>query len=220
MHEIQSSEPAISLVRGAADEVTLLIDEVQAMQGWERELMCRSADLLCREGADFLEAGLGLGISATHIASRPAVRSHVVVEKYRGVIDLFEAEHPETPPALSIVNADFFDMVGSLAPNSFDGVFFDPELPREVFEDRALMDEFMPALVSLLRPGGRFVPMFAIAGDVPDAATCTTSPGEMVERYLRFFSSVEIERQPYTAYADTAYTPGLAGEAYLLCFQR
>lgn len=220
MYDVRPPEPTISLVRGPAGEVTLLIDDVQAMQGWERELMVRSADLLCREGTDFLEVGLGLGISAERIASRPGVRRHTVVEKHRTVIALFEEEHPSPPPALDLVQADFLDVVDSLPPGGYDGVFFDPELPREVFEDREFIDVLMKKLVGLLRPGGRFVPMFAIAGEVPDAATCTTSPGEMLERYIRFFDRVEVERHPYTAYADTAYTPNRTGEAYLLCFQR
>jgi predicted methyltransferase len=220
MQEVQSADPVISLVRGDSGEVTLFIDDVQAMQGWEHDLMCRSADLLTEDGGDFLEVGLGLGISAKRIASRAAVRSHLVVEKYQGVIDLFTSENADVPLALSLVNADFFDFVDTLEADSLDGVFFDPELPKELFENRALLDDFMPKLVKALRPGGRFVPMFAIAGAVPDLATCTTSPGEMLERYLRFFDRVVLESHPYQAYADTEYTPGPSGSAYVLCFQR
>lgn len=209
----------IALVRGGSGELTLLIDDVQAMQAWERDLMCRAADLLCAQGSEFLEAGLGLGISALHISGLPHVRRHLVVEKHQKVIDLFLAEHPNPSDELEIVAADFFEFIGSLPDNSFDGVFFDPELPREIFEDRALLDDFMPTLLRVLRPGGRFVPMFAVAGDVPDAATCTTAPGAMVERYLRFFRRLELERLPYTAYADTRYTPTRTGDAFVLCFQ-
>lgn len=220
MHQVQSADPVVSLVRGDSGEVTLLIDDVQAMQGWEHDLMCRSADLLTEYGSDFLEVGLGLGISAMRIASRPGVRSHLVVEKYQRVIDLFTAENPDAPKTLEVVNADFFDFVDTLATDSLDGVFFDPELPKSLFEDRALLDDLMPKIVRALRPGGRFVPMFAIAGIVPDLATCTTSAGEMVERYLRYFDRVVLETHPYQAYADTEYTPGRAGSAYLLCFHR
>jgi spermidine synthase len=211
--------PDIRLVRSAG-ELTLLIDGVQAMQAWEHDLMCRSAELLCEQGGEFLEAGLGLGISARHIASLPNVRGHLVVEKYASVIELFRQANPVLPDNLRIVEADFFDHVDSLPDNSFDGIFFDPELPRETFEDRALLDAFVPRLLRVLRPGGRFVPMFAIAGEVPDAATCTTSPGAMVERYLRFFDRVVLERLPYRAYPDTRYTPARTGDAFVLCFQR
>lgn len=218
--EVQRDDPDIALVTGSGGELTLLIDDVQAMQAWEHDLMCRAADLLCERGTDFLEAGLGLGISARHIAGRPNVRRHVVVEKYPKVIELFRQENPDPPKELRIVRADFFDFVDSLREDSVDGVFFDPELPKDVFEDRDLLDAFMPKLLRALRPGGRFVPMFAVDGGVPDAATCTTSPGAMVERYLRFFDRVVLERLPYIAYADTEYTPARTGDAFVLCFQR
>lgn len=50
-------------------EITLYIDGNQAMQAWEHDLMVESADLLCQYGCEFLEVGLGLGISALRIAS-------------------------------------------------------------------------------------------------------------------------------------------------------
>jgi predicted methyltransferase len=220
MPTVQPTDPTITLVRTPAGETTLLIDDVQAMQGWERQLMWRSADLLCARGGEFLEAGLGLGLSAQRIAARPGTRRHVVVEKYAKVIELFRAEHPRPPQPLEIVNADFFDYADRLEPESFDGIFFDPELPREMFEDRALLDAFVPKLVRALRPGGTFVPMFSISGEVPDAATCTASPGTMLDRYARFFDRVVVERHPYRAYADTRYTPDVTGEAYVFCFAK
>jgi predicted methyltransferase len=217
---VQQATPSIDLVRAASGEVTLMIDDVQAMQGWEQALMWRAADLLCARGTDFLEAGLGLGLSATRIAGRPGVRRHVVVEKYAKVIDLFRQEHPRPPAALRIEHADFFDYLDGLAADSFDGVFFDPELPRSFFSDRDLVDGFMPKLVRALRPGASFVPMFSLDGTIPDAATCTALPGVMLDRYLRFFDRVVVERHPYTAYADTRYTPATTGDAFILCFYR
>ena len=59
--------------------VTLYIDGGQAMQAWERDLMRHSAEMLCACGSEFLEVGLGLGISALHIAAHPNTRRHVVV---------------------------------------------------------------------------------------------------------------------------------------------
>ena len=81
-------DPEIELVEQGS-EVTLLFDDRQAMQAWERDLMFASADLLCEYGSNFLEVGLGLGLSALRIAENPRVRRHVVVEKYKRVIDLF-----------------------------------------------------------------------------------------------------------------------------------
>jgi predicted methyltransferase len=215
----QPPDPDISLVTHGG-EVTLLIDGIQAMQGWESSLMRRAADLLTARGSCFLEAGLGLGLSALRIAGQPATRAHVVVEKYPKVIEIFRSEHPIIPDNLEIVHADFFDYLERLPEMSLDGVFFDPELPRAFFENKEFVDGFMPKITAALRPGGAFVPMFSVDGIVPDAATCTAPPGLILERYMRFFARVTVERHPYTAYQNTRYTPGVAGEAFIFCFYR
>ena len=72
----------------AGDEVTLSINNGQSMQAWERALMEESADLLCEFGSEFLEAGLGLGLSALRIARHPRTWRHVVVELYDEVIPI------------------------------------------------------------------------------------------------------------------------------------
>src|SRR5437868_2669548 len=105
----QPESPDIQLVEDANGEVTLLIDGGQAMQAWERDLMRESADMLCTYCSEFLEVGLGLGISALQIAANPGTRSHVVIEKYEHVIDLFRRQYPSLPSNLQIVCADFFD---------------------------------------------------------------------------------------------------------------
>src|SRR5262249_42701979 len=78
----QWAAPDIRLVETTEGEVTLSIDGHQAMQAWERDLMWAAADQLCTFGSEFLEVGLGLGISALRIASNPTTRRHVVVERY------------------------------------------------------------------------------------------------------------------------------------------
>jgi spermidine synthase len=198
--------PDIQLV-DTGGELTLLIDGHQAMQAWERELMIESAELLCAHGSSFLEVGLGLGLSALHIASRPTTRRHVVVEKYARVIELFRLGHAELPPSLEIVEADFFELVETLPPGELDGVFFDPWLPREQALDEALWAHVMPALIRALRPGGVFVPFF------------TTRP-ELKWPFSLYFDEVSVSRRPFVAYGTTEYTPGASGYAYLQCFRR
>src|SRR6266542_4185269 len=132
---LQPENPTIELVTDDEGETTLYIDQRQAMQAWERDLMRRSADILCAHGSEFLEVGLGLGISALHIAQHPATRRHVVIEKYQEVIDLFRVAHPVLPPALDIVCADFLDAMQTIEPASVDGIFFDPFLPAEIRND-------------------------------------------------------------------------------------
>ena len=143
-------------------EVTLYIDGGQAMQAWERELMWRSADILCAWGSEYLEVGLGLGLSALRIAGHDHTRRHTVVEKYQQVIDLFYQRHPEPPPNLQIVKADIFDFALTLEPDSLDGIFFDPYLSKDVpYDMQQLWGDVLPALVRSLRIGGAFVPYFS-----------------------------------------------------------
>lgn len=201
------NEPDIQLVRDN-DEITLYIDGGQAMQGWEADLMRQSADILCTYGAEFLEVGLGLGISALHIAGNPGTRKHTVVEKYPRVIDLFRERHPSPPAALEIVQSDFFDYVYKLEPSSLDGIFFDPFFGgTSIWEDSAIWNEVMPRVVTALRPGGVFMPCFS------------TFP-VLRQNCVPFFDRIIVERRSYRTYAGTNYTPAVSGDAFIQCFVR
>src|SRR5947209_15065982 len=100
----QFEDPEIQLVERDNSEVTLYVAGEQAMQAWERDLMWKSADILCQYGSEFLEVGLGLGLSALRIANHPNTHKHIVVEKYQKVIDLFKSLHPSLPTNLKIVH--------------------------------------------------------------------------------------------------------------------
>jgi len=203
----QWAAPDIRLVETTEGEVTLSIDGHQAMQAWERDLMWAAADQLCTFGSEFLEVGLGLGISALRIASNPTTRRHVVVERYGEVIELFRERHPNPPPALEIVEADVFEHYAAVPPASLDGVFFDPFMPAELESQKALWDEFMPMVIRSLRPGGAFVPFF------------TTEP-VLKWPFFEYFDRVIVTKHAFAAYADTNYTTRPSGTAYLQCFVR
>jgi predicted methyltransferase len=190
----------------ANGEVTLYIDGGQAMQAWEHELMWRSADIMCSWGSEYLEVGLGLGLSALRIAGNPNTRRHSVVEKYQKVINLFQERNPCPPESLRIIKADIFDFAGTLQPESLDGIFFDPYLSKEVpYDMQQLWDSVLPAFVRALRTGGAFVPYFH------------TKPDLRWPYYL-YFDRVIVERHSYAAYKGTEYTPGGSGDAYIQCF--
>jgi spermidine synthase len=201
-----SVDPGIELVENGS-EVSLLFDGRQAMQAWERDLMFASADLLCEHGSSFVEVGLGLGISAVRIAENPRVRRHVVVEKYKRVIDLFTDRHPNLPPTLEIVEADFFEYILELEPASLDGLFFDPFLPAEMGQDEALLRDVTKRIVAALKPGGAFIPFF------------TTRP-ELKWPFCEYFDRIIVHRHAFEAYPDTRYTHGTFGHAYVQCFIR
>jgi predicted methyltransferase len=193
------------LVEG--DEETLVIGQGQAMQRWEAELMEYSADLMCSNGTEFLEVGLGFGFSALRIARRAGTRSHVVIEKFPEVIKAFDNQHPDRPASLEIRLGDIFDVVDDLAPTSFDGIFFDPALRMSVWEDEALWADFAPRLVRCLRPEGVLVPFF------------TTRP-VLRPQFAGLFHEVHVYRRPYEAYASTIYTYGRRGDAFVQVYRR
>ncbi len=192
----------IEFVETAA-ETTLLIDGAQAMQGWEDALIRRSADILCDHGHEFLEVGLGLGLSAMQIAGKPSTRRHVVVELYQAVIDRFYEQTPSPPAALEVVLGDFFELLPTLPPASFDGIFFDPYLPAETRTDPVFWNAVMPPMIALLRPGGVFVPCF------------TTQPYFF---FMHYFDRAIIERRRYTTYPETTYTVATSGDAFIECY--
>ena len=203
-HPRQPDDPEIVLVEREG-EVTLMIDGDQAMQAWERELMCLSSDLLCQFGSLFLEVGLGLGISALRIAGNPRTRRHVVIEKYRKVIDLF-LEHNSSPPAtLEIVHADFFDYLRDLKTESFDGIFFDPHLPKELREDENLWQEVVPQLVRILRRGGALIP-------------CFSSYPVLRWQFVPFFDRIVVDKVSFDAYRTTNYMAHNSGDAFIQQF--
>jgi len=211
--KVKGGEPPASPPQAAQDslelverdgEVTLLLSGSQAMQAWETELMCASADIVCTYGSEFLEVGLGLGISALRIAQAPTTRRHVVIEKYAQVETWFRERHP-VPPHLEIVIADFFEYVETIKPESLDGIFFDPALPMTMWDDASLWKRVTPLIVRSLRPGGCFVPFFS------------TRP-MLREQFYPYFDRVIIERRPFQAYEGTTYTYGKSGDAFIQCY--
>lgn len=161
----QSDEPAVSLnVEG--DEMTLMIDGRQAMQHWEYELMQRSADILCddqllgyKEGSNqsgkrYIEAGLGLGISARRIGDHNSTSEHTVIEKYSRVIDIYHEKLPPLPSTVKVIHDDFFRFVESAPSNYYDGIFFDPALPLPLWDKSAFWDDVVPHFKRILKPGG------------------------------------------------------------------
>ena len=208
MDAIQQREnPEIKLVE-SNEEVTLYIDDGQAMQGWERALMWESADILCGYGSEFLEVGLGLGISALRIAANPATRHHTVIEKFPRVIELFRERNPSPPPTLEIVHADFFEYIQRMEPESLDGIFFDPYLvPVSLWDDEALWMDVMPAVTRALRRGGVFIPCFS------------TRP-VLRWQFVHHFDRVVVERRSYASYESTDYVKKDTGDAYIQCFVR
>lgn len=198
-------DPSIELVENSSGETTLLIGGEQAMQAWERPLMWEMADMLCQYGSEFLEAGLGLGLSALRIAGNPGTRRHVVVEKYEKVIQLFRDRHPVLPASLEIVHADFREYVRELEPEGIDGIFFDPHAPNGQRGTDALWAGVVQSVVRALRVGGVVIPFFS-------------ERPVLHERFAPAFRRVIVERRSFRAYPETNYLTTQEGTAYIQCF--
>lgn len=120
-----------------------------------------SADVLCQFGSSFVEAGLGLGLSALHIARHPNTQRHIVVEFYDEVIRLFRERNTSWPSSLQIVRGDFFEYIRSLQPSSWTACSSIRALPEPTRSDEPFWDEMVPVMVRALRPGGALIPFFS-----------------------------------------------------------
>ena len=207
---IQPEDPEISLevING---ETTLTIAGRQAMQQWEYELMRRSAEIMCEgtiadtQSKNYLEAGLGLGISARHIGSHASTAQHTVIEKYAKVIQLYTQNFPVLPHRVKLIQDDFFRFIETAPSNYYDGIFFDPALPRPLWDQEDFWQQVTAHMKRILKPAGRLMPFFS------------TTP-EIRKQYRSHFSKVYVERHPFKAYGSTNYTHGLEGDAYIQCF--
>ncbi|MFG2134817.1 class I SAM-dependent methyltransferase [Streptomyces sp. NPDC048751] len=206
-HPAQPTAPDIAVKKSESGEKTLYIDGSQAMQQWEAPLMRRSAEILCRGGGEFLECGLGFGLSAVAIAEQPNVKKHTVVEVYDEVIQDFKKSAPDLPDNLDIVRADFFEYIEKIPSGSIDGIMLDPWLPKDMRDDADWWDTLMREQITrVLAPGGRFMSFFV------------TEP-KIEPRWEPYFDEVLIERHAYDSYATTSYLEGKpVGMAYLQCF--
>lgn len=204
-HELQQENPDIFFTNTAMGQRTLYIDGSQAMQEWERPLMIRSGELTCEKGGEFLECGLGLGLSAMAIAAAPKTVKHTVVELYKPVIDEFRKTQGALPDTLEIVQADFFDYIDGLPDDSLDGIMFDPWVPKAIRDDEAWWYDTIGQMIKVLKPGGVFVPFFS-----------TTN--ELWPRFAPRFRKIVVEPHPFQAYPTTGYVENTSGTAYIQVF--
>ena len=138
---------------------SLLIEQQQVMQAWERPLMARMARGICSAGASVLEIGFGLGISATEIQSM-CPRRHVIVEANPAVAEIARRWQSGLEANIEIIesrweNADF-------GRETFDGVLFDAypsdeeEVQGNLNQGKKAAEKFFPTAQKLTAEGGKF----------------------------------------------------------------
>ena len=91
------------------------------MIGWEDPLMKAHADVISYEGADILEFGFGMGISANYIQLHNP-KSHTICECHPQVIEKLK-EWAKDKPSVIIIEGYWINNVDKF--EKYDGIFFD-----------------------------------------------------------------------------------------------
>lgn len=124
-----------------------IVDEYgyAVMMDWERDIMHKHVDLVTFEGADVLEIGFGMAISATRIQeSKP--RSHTIAECHPDVLVRLR-EWAKDRPSVKILEGEWFERRGDF--ERYDAIWYDPyEDPHE--------KDFFAGVDGWLKSGGKF----------------------------------------------------------------
>ena len=115
------------------------------MARWESDMMEHHAKVVCKRGGDILEIGFGLGISADFIQQQNIV-SHTIIEPHPQIAENAR-RWAGNNSSIKIIESDWYDVIDEL--NSFDGVFYDAELDKHLYE-------FYPKIKSKINPKGIF----------------------------------------------------------------
>lgn len=139
----------------------LLIEGQQVMQDWEAPMMQAMARRVSRKGADVLEVGFGLGLSAAAIQAADP-RSHTIIEFNEQVADHADQWLVEHYPGRDIEVLRGHWQERAAECGDFDGIFWDAfptsevEFEEYVLRDSAVAEAFFATAAAHLRPGGSF----------------------------------------------------------------
>jgi hypothetical protein len=118
------------------------------MMDWEHPIMKKHAKLISYPGADVLEIGFGMGISADYIQkNRP--NSHTIVEIHPTIAEKAR-EWAKDKPNVTIIEGDWVDVVDEITKKSYNGIFFDSHADNNKKRFRELVVD------KCIKPGGVF----------------------------------------------------------------
>ncbi len=125
---------------------TAIRDELghDVMMDWEHPIMKRHAELVTWRGADVLEIGFGMAISATYIQALEP-KSHTIVECHPQIIERLHL-WAKDKPSVRVVEGAWWDRRHDLA--TYDGILYD------TYDDPNCPD-FFENYERLLKPQGR-----------------------------------------------------------------
>lgn len=137
------------------------------MVEFERPLMEKVAEIICRRGGHVLNVGYGCGL-VDHAIQRHAIRSHTIVEPHPTVYRRMREEGWDRRPNVTILHSRWQDVPWATYEDCFDGIFWDPypfkppSLTR-LNSPRRLNPPWHRLVHRLVRPGGKFI-NYAICG--------------------------------------------------------
>jgi guanidinoacetate N-methyltransferase len=169
-------------------ESSLLIEQQQVMQAWERPLMERMAEGICKAGDSILEIGFGLGISARAIQSI-GPRRHVIVEANPAVAELARTWGADLASSIEIIQSRWEAV--DFGEQTFDGVIFDAypsdedEVQNNLNHGRVAAEKFFATAQKLTAAGGTFTFYSGCEFGLPL---------RLQDELLRRFGTVRLER--------------------------
>ncbi len=137
------------------------LSDAVIMEDWQIPIMRAMARIVGRHGGNILEVGFGRGISAEFIQEYE-VDCHTIVESETAVVERYfnpwRQKHDKANIDLRVGKWQDCDFM----PESFDGILFhaypldESEFFEHIVQSVTYAEHAIPAMASLLRPGGRF----------------------------------------------------------------
>lgn len=118
------------------------------MMDWEAPVMHKHAMLVSHPGADVLEIGFGMGISADYIQyQRP--NSHTIVEIHPQIAQNAR-EWAKGKQNVRIIEGDWIDVIDEITNIKYNGIFFDSHADKNKEKFKELVVD------KCIKPGGTF----------------------------------------------------------------
>lgn len=128
--EVTFSKGSISLKSGAIFYV---------MMEWERELMKRHAEIVCRNGGHILEIGFGMGISADYIQQQN-ISSHTIIEVNPQILKK-AIIWAKNKPNVKVIEGSWYTLKIELSKKKWDGIWYDADDLNHTKLREALVDK-------------------------------------------------------------------------------
>ena len=136
----------------------------EVMMDWERPIMAKMSEEVCKFGGDILEVGFGMGISATQI-QQFNIKSHTIVEINTGIFNTAQ-DWSLDKQNVNLINDDLLNYL-EYTNDKFDGIFFDP-CPTEILgvgDDNFIYGKlFFDKIKKLCKDNCRVVPFLTLCG--------------------------------------------------------